>query len=51
VQKTGTFLLRMKRKKAESRKPTTGEVHEKCRISGFHGGDYEKRCLLGCSAV
>jgi hypothetical protein len=22
-----------------------------CKISGFHGGDYEEWCLLGCYAV
>jgi hypothetical protein len=22
-----------------------------CKICGFHGGDYEERCLLGCYAV
>jgi hypothetical protein len=22
-----------------------------CKISGFHGGDYEEWCILGCYAV
>jgi hypothetical protein len=22
-----------------------------CKICGFHGGDYEELCLLGCCAV
>jgi hypothetical protein len=26
-------------------------MKKKCNISGFHGGDYEEWCLLGCYAV
>jgi hypothetical protein len=30
----------------------TGEIKKKTsKISGFHGGDYEEWCLLGCYAV
>jgi hypothetical protein len=29
----------------------TGHIHNSFKIWGFHGGDYEEWCLLGCYAV
>jgi hypothetical protein len=28
-----------------------GEHAVSCKVGGFHGGDYEEWCLLGCYAV
>jgi hypothetical protein len=29
----------------------TAKILNLCKIWGFHGGDYEERCLLGCYAA